>query len=93
LRNLHIYSLPSTYTSIANPRTSDSTGSPKMNLRQLSRLDLPATADMHVHLRQDRLMELVVPYIRHGGVDTVFVMVRSWHRLLPCYHTSSSATG
>ncbi|RMJ23745.1 dihydroorotase [Aspergillus sp. HF37] len=45
-----------------------------MDLRQLSRMDLPATADMHVHLRQDRLMELVVPYIRHGGVDTVFVM-------------------
>ena len=46
-----------------------------MHLKQLCRLELPATADMHVHLRQDKLMELVVPYIRHGGVDTVFVMV------------------
>lgn len=50
-----------------------------MHLKQLCRLDLPATADMHVHLRQDKLMELVVPYIRHGGVDTVFVMVPVLH--------------
>lgn len=46
-----------------------------MHLKETPRLELPATADMHVHLRQDNLMELVVPYIRHGGVDTVFVMV------------------
>lgn len=48
-----------------------------MHLKEITRLELPATADMHVHLRQDKLMELVTPYIRHGGVDTVFVMV-SW---------------
>lgn len=47
-----------------------------MHLKETTRLELPATADMHVHLRQDKLMDLVVPYIRHGGVDTVFVMVR-----------------
>ncbi|DAA78180.1 TPA_exp: Uncharacterized protein A8136_5883 [Trichophyton benhamiae CBS 112371] len=29
---------------------------------------------MHVHLRQDAMMQLVTPYIRKGGVDTVFVM-------------------
>lgn len=46
-----------------------------MHLKDTPRLELPATADMHVHLRQDKMMELVVPYIRHGGVDTVFVMV------------------
>lgn len=38
---------------------------------------MPPTADMHVHLRQGEMMELVTPSIRDGGVDTVFVMVRS----------------
>ena len=45
-----------------------------MRLKDLERLELPPSADMHVHLRQDRLMELVVPQIRNGGVDTVFVL-------------------
>ncbi|KAI1822801.1 dihydroorotase [Xylaria intraflava] len=45
-----------------------------MRLKDVHRLLLPPTADMHVHLRQDQVMELVVPYIRRGGVDTVFVM-------------------
>ncbi|KAI9764288.1 MAG: hypothetical protein M1840_008579 [Geoglossum simile] len=45
-----------------------------MRLKELDRLELPASADMHVHLRQDAMMELVVPQIRQGGVDTVFVM-------------------
>lgn len=40
----------------------------------MQQLELPPTADMHVHLRQDQVMNLVVPYIRKGGVDTVFVM-------------------
>lgn len=44
-----------------------------MQLRQIQRLELPPTADMHVHLRQGELMELVVPTVRQGGVDTVFV--------------------
>lgn len=47
----------------------------KMQLKDRNQLELPATADMHVHLRQDKLMELVTPQIRNGGVDTVFVMV------------------
>lgn len=38
-------------------------------------MELPAAADMHVHLRQGPMMELVVPEIRKGGVNTVFVMV------------------
>jgi dihydroorotase len=46
-----------------------------MRLKDLESLELPPSADMHVHLRQDRLMELVVSQIRNGGVDTVFVMV------------------
>ncbi|KAI8633368.1 Dihydroorotase [Xylariaceae sp. FL1651] len=45
-----------------------------MRLKDVHRLELPPTADMHVHLRQDQVMELVVPWIRRGGVDTVFVM-------------------
>lgn len=44
-----------------------------MRLKDLQRLELPPSADMHVHLRQDELMGLVVPRIRAGGVDTVFV--------------------
>ena len=40
-----------------------------------SPLSLPATADMHVHLRQDEAMlRAVVPTIRAGGADTVYVM-------------------
>jgi hypothetical protein len=46
-----------------------------MILKETTRLELPAAADMHVHLRQGKMMELVVPQIRKGGVDTVFVMV------------------
>ena len=39
-------------------------------------LELPPTADFHVHLRDGPLMDLVVPTIREGGCDTVYVMVR-----------------
>ncbi|KID78204.1 uncharacterized protein G6M90_00g040090 [Metarhizium brunneum] len=45
-----------------------------MQLKTTQRLELPPTADMHVHLRQAELMELVAPTVRQGGVDTVFVM-------------------
>ncbi|KAI0385662.1 Dihydroorotase [Hypomontagnella monticulosa] len=45
-----------------------------MQLKHVQRLELPPTADMHVHLRQGELMELMVPTVRQGGVDTVFVM-------------------
>ena len=38
-------------------------------------IEMPAAADFHVHLRDDRVMEAVTPTIRQGGVDTVFVMV------------------
>ncbi|PHH81603.1 hypothetical protein CDD82_353 [Ophiocordyceps australis] len=48
--------------------------SPGIDLRTCARLELPATADMHVHLRQDDLMRLVVPQVARGGVDTAFVM-------------------
>ncbi|KEZ42851.1 Dihydroorotase [Scedosporium apiospermum] len=45
-----------------------------MRLRELQSLELPATADFHVHLRQGDMMKLVTPTIRKGGVDTVYVM-------------------
>ena len=45
----------------------------KMQIRTIERLELLPTADMHVHLRQGELMELAVPAIGKGGVDTVFV--------------------
>jgi dihydroorotase len=44
-----------------------------MQIRTIDRLELQPTADMHVHLRQAELMELVVPAVGKGGVDTVFV--------------------
>jgi dihydroorotase len=44
-----------------------------MQLRSIQRLELPPTADMHVHLRQAELMDLVVPTLAQGGVDLVFV--------------------
>jgi dihydroorotase len=47
-----------------------------MRLKELKQLELPASADMHVHLRQGKLMDLVAPQVRRGGVDTVFVMVK-----------------
>ncbi|KAI9746295.1 MAG: hypothetical protein M1818_000006 [Claussenomyces sp. TS43310] len=37
-------------------------------------IKLPASADFHVHLRDGAMMELVVPTIRNGGVNTVYVM-------------------
>ncbi|KAM3425221.1 hypothetical protein BST61_g7176 [Cercospora zeina] len=43
-------------------------------LGKLDGLELPAAADMHVHLREGAMTELVVPTIRQGGVNTVFVM-------------------
>ncbi|KAI0221000.1 dihydroorotase [Massospora cicadina] len=35
---------------------------------------IPLACDMHVHLRQGSLMQLVAPLISDGGVGTVFVM-------------------
>ena len=49
----------------------------KMPLEQFDGLELPATADFHVHLRDGEMMKLVTPTIRQGGVNTVFVMVRN----------------
>lgn len=45
-----------------------------MALDKLDGLELPAAADMHVHLRDGAMTELVVPTIRKGGVNMVYVM-------------------
>ncbi len=37
-------------------------------------IELPSTADFHVHLRDGEMMEAVTPTIRQGGVDMVYVM-------------------
>lgn len=47
-----------------------------MSLSKLQGVKLPASADFHVHLRDGPMMDLVVPTIRQGGVNTVYVMVR-----------------
>lgn len=46
-----------------------------MVLEKLNNLELPASADMHVHLRDGATKNLVVPSIRDGGVNCVMVMV------------------
>jgi len=48
--------------------------SPNKPLQWLDGADFPAAADMHVHLRDGDMCKLVVPTIRKGGVNTVFVM-------------------
>jgi dihydroorotase len=50
-----------------------------MALEKFDGIELPATADFHVHLRDGEMMKLVTPTIRQGGVNTVFVMVRNSH--------------
>lgn len=36
---------------------------------------LPSASDFHIHLRQDDLMNMVVPRIAEGGVSLCYVMV------------------
>ncbi|KAK0121451.1 hypothetical protein ONS95_009745 [Cadophora gregata] len=43
-------------------------------LSKFDGLELPAAADFHVHLRDGVMMETVVPLVRAGGVNTVYVM-------------------
>ncbi|KAI0461919.1 dihydroorotase [Komagataella kurtzmanii] len=38
------------------------------------KLSLGITADLHVHLRQNKMMELITPTVRQGGVSVVYVM-------------------
>jgi len=53
-----------------------------MQLKQTDKLELPASGDFHVHLRDGAMMETVVPTIRQGGVDVVYVMVgANWNQV------------
>ncbi|KAM9926629.1 hypothetical protein OXX59_003093 [Metschnikowia pulcherrima] len=40
----------------------------------MSEIELGVTADMHVHLRDGKMMELVAPTVREGGVSVAYVM-------------------
>lgn len=44
-------------------------------MRLFDGLELPASADFHVHLRDGDIMAAVTATIKNGGVDTVYVMV------------------
>ena len=57
-----------------------------MRLKDIETLRLPATCDFHVHLREDEMMHVVTPTIRHGGVDTVFVMPNLQPPLITPFH-------
>ncbi|CAG8983226.1 hypothetical protein HYALB_00004054 [Hymenoscyphus albidus] len=58
-----------------------------MSLSKFNGLELPASADFHVHLRDGAMMETVVPTIKKGGVNTVYVMPN----LVPPVTSSSDA--
>lgn len=40
----------------------------------MTEINLGITADMHVHLRDGKMMELVTPTVREGGVSVAYVM-------------------
>lgn len=40
----------------------------------MSKIDLGVTADMHVHLRDGKMMELITPTVREGGVSVAYIM-------------------
>ncbi|KAK6465495.1 Dihydroorotase [Scheffersomyces coipomensis] len=40
----------------------------------ITEIELGVTADMHVHLREGAMMNLIVPTIKQGGIKVVYVM-------------------
>lgn len=40
----------------------------------MTEIELGITADMHVHLRDGKMMELITPTVREGGVSVAYVM-------------------
>ena len=44
-----------------------------MPLEKFHNVQLAAPADMHVHLRENEVCEIVTRTIRQGGVNTVYV--------------------
>lgn len=45
----------------------------KRNIMTTS-IDLGVTADLHVHLREGQMMELITPTVREGGISIAYVM-------------------
>lgn len=59
----------------ASPTTSAVEPQAKRACTEGSSIELgPGVADMHVHMRQGHLMEMVAPQLEKGGVTTAFVM-------------------
>lgn len=40
----------------------------------MSAIDLGVTADFHVHLREGKMMELITPTVREGGISIAYIM-------------------
>jgi hypothetical protein len=70
------YAPPSFLKRAHAPRQNHSTAE-KMNFTQIDEIELPAAFDAHVHLRDGEMSQLVTPTIRRGGVNQVYVMVRT----------------
>jgi hypothetical protein len=64
---------------LTTSQTSRAYSTGRMAFMKFQGLELPATADMHVHLRDGAMMEVVVPTIRQGGVNTVLVCLLALH--------------
>jgi hypothetical protein len=59
---------------------------PPARTRLFDGLELPASGDFHVHLRDGEMMAAVATTIAKGGVDAVFVMVSVFlHRMMHFY--------
>lgn len=43
-------------------------------MSEIKEIELGITADMHVHLREGAMMELVTPTIREGGISIAYIM-------------------
>ena len=61
-----------------------------MTLDKLNNLRLPASADFHVHLRDNEVCEIVTRTIRQGGVNIVYVFSHHLNTINPKYQQSRS---
>lgn len=43
-------------------------------MSDIKEIELGITADMHVHLRDGKMMELITPTVREGGVSVAYIM-------------------
>lgn len=59
---------------------------PPSKTRLFDGLELPASGDFHVHLRDGEMMAAVAPTCAKGGVDVVFVMVSASGALMHSFH-------